>query len=153
MKFLTDRREIAQAINIDRLPVITIDITKPMDGYPDCYSGSKVLLATPCKRYPDMYSKCTVKMFGDEPGNAENHDKPWAYRKIVLTEGMVGIFAEFGMHDLRDMIEWSNCRYLTAGQRVVVFFDRGKDGFLRLMKVSDRVTSGYSTVATLEDID
>ena len=153
MKFLRDRREIAQAINIDRLPVITIDIRKPMDGYPDCYEGSKVLIATPNKRYPDSYSKCTVRMFGDEPGNAEHHDAPWGYKKIVLCEGMIGLFADFGLSDVREMVEWSNCRWLTAGQKVVVFFDKGDKGFLRVMKVSDRVTPGYTSVAYLEDID
>lgn len=153
MKFLTDRQEIARAINIDRIPVLTVDIRKPMDGYPDCYSGSKVLVATPCKRYPDSYSRCTVKMFGDEPGNAERHDTPWAYKKIVFSCPGTMLTADFGMRDVREMVEWSNCRMLHAGDQVVVFFDRGDKGYIRLMKVSDRVTSGYSTVATLEDID
>ena len=44
MKFLRDRKEIAKAINIERIPVITMNIRKCMDGYENCYEGSRINL-------------------------------------------------------------------------------------------------------------
>ena len=152
MKFLTDRKEIAQEININRTPVITFDIRFCMDGYENCYRGSKVQVATPSNRYPDMTARCTAEMFGDERGN-ECHDTPWMYKKIRLTEGGVCIKADFGMFDVLEMVDWSNTRTVKAGEKVIVMFRSQSWVSLRVMKVSDRVNAHCSTVATLEDIE
>ena len=152
MKFLTDRREIAEEMNIKRTPVITMDISKCMDGYDDCYKGSKVLVATPTKRYPDSTRRCTAKMFGDESGN-ENHDKPWTYKRIHLTCPGAFMSDSFGYHDVMEMVEWSNCRILQGGQEVLVVFDTGINCYIRKMKVSERVDGTCYTVAMLKDID
>ena len=136
--FLTDRREIAQAINIERLPVITMDITKPIGGdefYKGCYEGSKVVLAIPYPRYPDNEEWCKVKMFGDYEENKEWHDKPWMYGRISLQEKPVGIHSSFGLWDVREMVAFNNAVHVKNGDKVVVFFDGGDNGHLRLMKI------------------
>lgn len=153
MKFLTNRTEIAEAINVNRYPVLTIDCTKEMEGYADCYEGSKInLRGGRSKGYEDLLTRCTVKMFGDEPGN-ECHFAPWTYKRIILQGGIVGLHASFGLRDVLEDIEWSNARVAAGGDKVVVFFRAAKAGFLRLMKISDHIDPHCSTVATLVDID
>ena len=153
MKFLTNRTEIGKAININRYPVLTLDCTAPMKGFPDCYSGSKINLAGGhSKGYEDLLTRCTIKMYGDETGN-ETHDTPWMYKKIILSGGSVCLHATFGLEDVIEDIEWSNARVAKGGDKVLVFFKAPNGGCLRLMKISDRVNPHCSTVATLEDID
>ena len=152
MKFLTDRMKIAEAINIQKIPVLTVDISKCMNGYDDCYEGSKVrLIGGHSKGYEDLDTRCTVRMFGDEVGN-ECHDAPQFYKTIKLCGGMFGIHSGFGLSDVDEMVEWSNTKILRAGDRVIVFFRGDGVGYLRLMKVSDRIEPHCSTVAVLEDI-
>lgn len=152
MKFVNDRRELAQDINIKGVPVLTMDISECMKGYEHCYAGSKVRVVTPCKRYPDLYEKCTLKMYGDERGNTDFHDQPWLYQRIVLTCPGSFLSSDFSLHDAREMVEWSNTKMLREGDEVYVFFDRGDKGTFRKMRVG-KVNGGCSTVAVLEDID
>ncbi len=153
MRFLKDRREIAKAINIDRIPVLTVDIDNPMRGFPDCFSGSKVLVyGGYSKGHENLATRCTVKMFGDEPGN-ECHEKPWMYKSIILSGECVCLHNDFRMQDLLEDVEWSNARTIKAGDTVIVFFKTVCQGCLRVMKVSDRINPHCSTVATLVDVD
>lgn len=153
MKFLRTRYEIADAINIKRYPVLTIDVRKPMDGYPDCYAGSKINVAGGhSKGHEDLLTRCTVKMFGDEPGN-DCHDTPWMYKTIILSTGCTCLHNDFCLGDVLEDIEWSNARIVNAGDIVAVFFRSEHGAFLRLMKVSDRINPYCSTATTLVDID
>lgn len=135
IKFLTDRQEIAKAINIDRIPVITVKLYEPLQGFDYAYGGYKVLVVSPTKGYPDRKLRCTVHMYGDEL-NKGLHDTPQCYRTIHLSEGMVGIAASFGLNDIREMIEWNQAPLLQLGQEVIVFFDGRRTGWLRRMKVN-----------------
>ena len=153
MKYLRSRTEIADAINIKRYPVLTIDLREPLKGYPNCYAGSKVNVAGGHSgRYTDLLTRCTIEMFGDEPGNG-CHDEPWRYQKIILTGSCVSLHASFTMDDVLSDIEWSNARTVKPGDTVVVFFRTDATGYLRLMKVSDHINPHCQTVATLIDID
>ena len=153
MKFITNRQEVAKKINLDNIPVLTIDISKCMNGYDNCYEGSKVrLLGGHSSGYEDLTTECTVKMYGDEEGN-ECHAMPWTYKKIVLTTGCVCIKSSFGLSDVDRMVEWSNTKILKANDTVLVYF-RGEDmGFLREMKVGAKINPHCSTAAVLVDVD
>lgn len=157
MKFLQDRKEIANEINIKRTPVITIDISKPINNdsfYEGCYEGSKIQIATPSTNYPDMTARCKVAMYGDEEGN-ENHDTPWYYKKIVLNQEATCLHNSFGRRDVLEMVEWSNTRTVKAGDEILVIFDDPTDGLMiiRKMRISQRIDRFCSTVATLEDVE
>lgn len=153
MKFLRERTEIAKKINIEKIPVLTIDITKCMNGYDNCYEGSKVrLIGGHSKGYEDLTTDCTVKMYGDEEGN-ECHDTPWLYERLVLTGGCVCLKSSFGLSDVDEMVEWSNTKILKANDPVIVYFRGNGVGFLREMKVGGRINPHCSTVAMLVDVD
>ena len=153
MKFITNRQEIAQKINIEKIPVLTVDISKSMNGYNDCYEGSKArLIGGHSKGYEDLTTDCTVKMYGDEEGN-ECHSTPWMYKKIVLTAGCVCLKSGFGLSDVDQMVEWSNTKVLKANDPVIVYFRGSGVGFLREMKVGSRINPHCSTAAVLVDVD
>lgn len=157
MKLLQDIKEIANEINIKRTPVITIDISRPINNdsfYEGCYEGSKIQIATPSANYPEMTARCKVAMYGDEEGN-ENHDMPWMYKKIVLTQEATCLHNSFGRRDVLEMVEWSNTRTVKAGDEILVIFDDPTDGLMiiRKMRISQRIDRFCSTVATLEDVE
>ena len=152
MKFITDRHEIAEAINIKRTPVIRINIKDCMQGYENCYEGSRLLLSTPSKRYPDSYKKCTVKMYGDN-GNEDKHDAPWTYTRIGLYPEMSCLTDSFGYSDVIEMAKWSEARCVKGGDEVLVIFDRGDVCFIRRMRIGNRVDPFVYPSAILHDID
>lgn len=153
MKFLSDRTEIAKAINIDRIPVITMDISKCMDGYENCYEGSKINLeGAHSGRYADLLTHCTAMMFGDEEGN-NAHFAPWTYARIHLRPRCSCLHADFGLRDVDEMVEWSHAPLAKAEDKVIVFFRGEGKGFLRMMKIPNRIDPFCSTACILEDID
>ena len=157
-KFLNDRQEIAKAINIDHMPVVVFDLTKPME-YDNCYEGSKVSITGAHKgRYADLTSNCTAHLWGDKESE-EVHPYPWLYKKVYLNCWGFGISSSFSLRDVEEMIEWNLAPRMTAGDKVVVFFKamnpitKKITGYLRLMKVSEHLDPYCSTVATLEDVE
>ena len=149
MKFITDRKELAKEMNIKRTPVLTINITKCMDGYDNCYSGSDIEIQHP--RANDLFCRCTVKMFSDGP-NEDLHDTPWLYKSIALYEGVVCIDSSFGLSDVREMAHWNNVRRAKEGDEVLVFFDGGATGWVRKMKIGP-VSANVFPLARLVDVE
>jgi len=140
MKYLTDRTEIAMAMNFGKYPVIRIDRETPKDGYNDFYEGDQIKVLTPKPGYPDSY----------------------ATGKIYYSEGKYGVMtdasclhASFGYADVLEMIENAQAPVVKAGQEVVLIEDypERRTCCVRIMKVSDRVDSHVYPCATLEDVD
>ena len=153
MKWLTDRKEIAKAINIDRLPVITMNIAKCMDGFEDCYEGSRIALeGAHSGRYADLLTYCTARMYGDEKGN-ERHDAPWTYKRIHLTPRTSYLTSDFSLRDIDEMVMWRNAPLAKANDKVIVYFRGEKNGYLRVMKIGARIEPFCTTAVMLEDID
>lgn len=153
MKWLTDRKEIAKAINIDRIPVITMDISKCMEGYENCYKGSRINLEGAHKgKYADLLTHCTASMYGDEKGN-ERHDAPWTYARIHLSPRTACLHDSFSLHDVDEMVDWSNAPKAKANDLVIVYFRGENNGYLRLMKIGSRIDPFCTTAVMLEDID
>lgn len=152
MKFLTDRHEIAEAINIKRTPVITINVKECINGYENCYAGSRLLVSTPSKRYPDHYTRCTVKMYGDGV-NEDKHATPWLYNRIGLYPESACLTDSFGYRDVIEMAEWSEARCVKGGDEVLVVFDCGNVCYIRKMRIGKRVDGFVYPSALLHDID
>lgn len=145
MTFLTERREIAKAINIDQIPVLTMDIEHEMLGYEHCYQGSKAVVDD-----GKLGIRCTLEMFGDQE-NEEYHNFPHMYRRIVLMPETICLDNSFGKHDAEEMIEWRQAMRIKEGQKVIVYFSKGDEAMLRLMKVGKCKEFVYPT-AVLEDV-
>ena len=128
--FLTDRKEIARAINIEKIPTIRIDISKEMDGYPDCYEGDRVVIV----HNDGDETRCTAKMFSDG-ANEKLHAIPFMYEEISLMPDSVFLSSSFGYRDVQKMYEWSKAIRVRENSDVIIFFDNGSTGYLRKMKV------------------
>ena len=128
--FLTERKEIARAINIEKIPTIRIDISKEMDGYENCYAGDRVVVV----HKDGDETRCTAKMFSDG-ANEKLHAVPFMYEEISLMPNSVFLSSSFGYHDVKEMYEWSKAIRVHEDEEVIIFFDNGYTGYLRKMKV------------------
>ena len=151
MKFITDRREIGTLLNIRRIPVVRINIGKPIDNdaLKDCYKGDKIIVND-----GKFNLECTVEMFGDEKGN-ENHKQPWTYKKIFLEQGALVISNSFTYTDAMKIAEWNRCPIVYKNDEIIVIFydDDKKFCVIRHMKVDNRIDRNCYTVTELKDID
>ena len=153
MKFLRDRKEIAKAINIDQIPVITMDISKCMDGYDNCYEGSRINLEGAHRgKYADLLTHCTARMYGDEKGN-ECHDEPWMYKTIDLCPRTCCLHDSFSLRDVDEMVDWSHAPKAKANDLVIVYFRAQNEGYIRLMRIGSHIDPFCITATTLEDVE
>lgn len=105
MKYLTDRQQIAVAMNFGKYPVLHIDRETPKEGYKDYFVGDQVKVLTPRVGYPDMY--CTGKLY-------------WEYGRYgVLTDGTVlsGSFGYSGRHGNAEECPGSGYQSWAEGNR------------------------------------
>lgn len=149
MKFLTERTEIAKAINLSGDAVVRINIGECMKGYDNCYAGDKIKV-----RVDDMYIECTVKMYSDGDGNKDKWETPYLYKTIELMPETIGISNRFGYSDVMEMSEWNRVPTVNPGDAItVVFYDKNnKVCVVRKMRIGKATKFVYPT-AILEDID
>lgn len=126
MIYLTDREEIAQAMNFGKYPVIRIDVETPVrDGV---LQGDMVKVAAPNARYPDNYIRGRVMKYDDDE------------RYAIMPEN-VSLKSDFGYFDVIERLGWAQAPMLHAGETVVVVEDAPKRQMcmVRMMRVSDSV--------------
>ena len=123
MQFMTKKQDIATAINIDKIPVITINIKKCIDGMKGSYEGDDVVFGG-YRQYVAMYAD-------------ENKDEiePILYKKIACREYGCGISSDLGYEDVMKMIHWQRAPRINPGDDVIIVFDRGDKCWLRKMTV------------------
>lgn len=146
MRFLTDRHEIAKAINFGKYPVLTLNReNRPFaDIAPDSdfAKGCRVRVAWDHKdsRYEGMTTN----------GNIYIEDG-----RIAISNDSTMIKASFGYSDIMEMANEANTPIVHRGQEVVVIeeWPSKKECRVRMMKVSDRIDIHCSTVARLEDLE
>ena len=146
MKFLTDRTEIAKAMNFGKYPVLYIDRdNRPYDSpenRSDYCKGSKCRLEWEHKdpRYADMTARCELY---------------YSEGRYHLSQGAACLSADFGRRDVLEMVEWARVPVIRCGQTVIVVedFTMQKIVRVRMMKISDHKDLNCSTVTSLVDIE
>ncbi len=146
MKYLTDRTKIAEAINFQQYPVLSIDHeNRPYADYHpdnDYAIGCRVRVSWSHKdpRYANMTTRGALYI--------ENG------RLAISGEGAM-LKASFGYTDVMNMVAEANTPIVHKGQTVVVVeqWSSQKKCTVRMMKISDRIDIHSMTVATLEDLD
>lgn len=141
MKILTDRQEIAQAMNFGKYPVIRIDIETPKAGWDNVFEGDLVRVESLSKRYPGSYIRGRVMKY-QEDGD----------RYAIMPEN-VCLKASFGYSDVVRMLGYAQSPMLHAGETVIVIEDAPKQraARVRLMKVSESVRDFVYPTCYLED--
>lgn len=141
MKILTERTEIAKAMNFGKYPILRINMEDHagFDTTEYCV-GEKVRVAYESRRYGEMYTRGEIYI---EKG------------KVAISGNATCIHSDFGYSDVMEMAEWSNTPIVRAGQEVVVvhYYPSSKICIVRMMRVGDRVDPHCMTVAVLEEIE
>ena len=147
VEYLTDRSEIALALNFGDYPVLMIDHDKPV------YEGS-----TFCQG-----SKVCVKYTPNSVYLRLGYDKPLRTRgEIYYSDGRLGISsngallkADFGYQDVIDSVEWAQAVTVEPGQTVVVVeqWSSRRECTVRKMKVPERIDPHCQTVCLLMEIE
>lgn len=146
MKYLTDRTEIAEAMNFGKHPVLYIDLeNRPAKSYApdsDFCVGCDVKVAWDAvnPRYAGMYSRGHIYMENGEFGISGN-------------PGCLS--ASFGREDVLDHYHWANTPLVHKGQTVILVIDQPSLHQCRVavMKVADRINIHCMTVARLIELN
>ena len=158
MRFVTERKEIAQVLNFGKYPVIMFDLSKPKDGWESVYEGSRVRIDEE-REYGNapMFRDCRAMIYVDNygkgvPNTVENRlmaGVELAYYGCFISDG-------FGPYDVIEMAEKAQAPVVKAGQSVAIVYywtdaKNARYAAVRIMKVPDHV-GRYSSV-TLEDVE
>lgn len=143
MKCLIDRKEIAQAMNFGKYPVVRIDIETPKAGWDGVFEGDLVRVESPSKRYPGSYIRGRLMKY-PEDGN-----------RYTIMPDTVCLHSDFGYGDVIEMLGYAQAPMLHAGETVVVIEDAPKQraARVRIMKVSDTVRDFVYPTCYLEDVE
>lgn len=142
MKYLTDRHEIAMAMNFGKHPVLYIN----MDAHK--YEGS------------DLRIGCDVRVHWDSP--EREYKDMYSTGHLYYCDGRFSIsnygtclHEDFGRGDVIKMYEQANTPMIHMGDTVVVVMDYPKQHLCKvaLMKMPNRINRFCSTIATLEEIN
>ncbi len=144
MKYLTERREIGEAMNFGKYPVLRLNLSnRPAQSYaPDS----------------DFCLGDRVRVSWDKPG----YEGMTTRGKVYFSDGRYAISQEcailkntFTRNDIIEDYEWSRTPLVHAGQEVVLIIDNPdrKKCEVALMKVSEHIDIHCSTVARLVDVD
>lgn len=142
MKYLTERTEIAKAMNFGKYPVLYIDMDDKKNEVSDYVRGCAVRVhwdsADP--QYKDMYST----------GNLYYCDG-----KFAISNDATYLHSDFGRGDVIAMYRQANTPMLHMGDTVVMVMDFSKQRMRKvaLMKMPKRISKFCQTLATLEEIE
>lgn len=141
MKYLTDRYEIARALNFGKYPVLHIDLETSKKGYEGLYEGDLCKVLSPSQRYPDSY----------EIGNLIYCDDD---KKFEITAYGSCLKAGFGYHDVIEDMQVAQAPVVSGEQVVIVICDYpiAQRCKVRVMKTS-KVSRFVTPCVTLTDVD
>lgn len=142
MKYLTERTEIAKAMNFGKYPVLYIDMdAKKYEGSDYC-QGCRVRVhwGSQTERYKDMYST----------GNLYYCDG-----KFAISNDATCLSADFGRGDVIGMYQQANTPMIHKGDTVVIVMDFSKQKMCKvaLMKMPDRIDKFCQTLAVLKEME
>lgn len=138
--YLTDRQEIAKAMNFWKYPVLRINMEKPDRGYDGYFVGDKVEVITPSEKYP---------------GSRERGNLYFCDGKFAISSEGACLHADFGYSDVIENLEWAQAPKLKAGQTVVIIEDwpNAKRCRVHMMQLPERIDKFTTPCCTLEEIE
>lgn len=149
MKMISERTEIAKALNFGKYPVLEINLDnveeyKKNDGTTERYCvGCDVKVEYQTKRYGAMHTHGHIFFDCFDNDNALEH--------MEISASGSCLKSDFGYSDIMKDLHWANVPTVKAGQEVVVVVrsEKSKMALVILYKVSDRVDPHCMTCATL----
>lgn len=109
MKFLKTKQEISQAINLDKYPVLTMDIANvvEMSGKIVGFTGSKVRTNKRIFNGIPLFDRCELHWFEDS-------------KTFTLSEQSVCVSSRYSYYDLIIDVEYANAPIVDKNQKVVI---------------------------------
>lgn len=142
MKYLTERTEIAKAMNFGKHPCLYINMEDTKYEDSDYCRGCRVRVHwdSTDPRYKDMYSTGTLYHIDG---------------KLKISGDATCLHADFGRSDVIGMYHQANTPMIHKGDTVVVVQDWPKQRMckVRMMKMPNRIDKFCQTLAVLEDIE
>ena len=113
MKTLTDRQEIAKAINLGKYPVLYLDLAKDeLKGYEGCYQGQRCKFRNEWNGQT-FFGHGNLSYWGDS-------------KELTITNDSVCLQSRFSFYDLKEMVENANATEVAGEQEVVVVIMNSK---------------------------
>lgn len=142
MKTITNRTEIAKALNFGKYPVLVIDKANTITlGDEVCgYRGSKVRVAWNYQG-ETYYSQCELNWYGDT-------------KKLSITQGCVCISNSFGSSDILEMVEYANAPILDRDMEFVLIVKDSRSGSVAypiLMRTSNYKNLNCTSVLVIDE--
>ena len=140
MKYLTERTEIAKAINGRKLPVVTVDLTKA-DEYGIVSEPVVIDNGTFDDGFPYMIHS-EIRCYSDA-------------KKFTFSSGGFGIHSGFGYSDVMEMMEYRNAPIIKADSDVILVIKNSKERhcYIVVLHTSKKISEFCSTPLTFEDND
>lgn len=141
MVILTDRQEIASAMNFGKYPVIRIDMETPKRGYEGLFYGDRVEVMTPTADYPYSRENGNLIYTADD-------------ERFSITANSMCLHADFGYSDVIEELKWAQAPKLHAGDVVVVIEDYpiGRYCVVHMMKVPEHIAKFTTPCCKLEEL-
>ena len=146
MRYLTDKKEIAAALNFGKYPVLTINrennpyaVNRPDSDYA---IGCRVRVA---------WDKADPKYAGMTTHGHLYYENG----RLAISKDASIMTNSFGYEDVMEMVAEANTPVVHKGQEVVVVEEWAskRECAVRIMKVSNKIDTLCQTVATLQDIE
>lgn len=141
MKFITERKELAQAINFGRYPVLYIDLADA-DDYG--LKGCRVRIDAGTFRSGDPYIiDAILRVYSDE-------------KKLTTASYGSCLHADFSYHDYKEMVDNAFSPLIHQDEDVVIAVYHSLEHICCaaiLVHTASRVNPGCSEPLTFEDVD
>jgi hypothetical protein len=133
MKMLTDRKEIAQALNFGKYPVLTWDL--------DENKGSKARVTKVSTRYGLMHYNCKLQKDYEKQGDGI----------FYLSKNATMLKGSYGVEDYLEDAEYANAPIIESNQEVAIFIHSKKCRVSMVLIVkAGKVSTDYSTATKFE---
>lgn len=144
MKVIKERKELAQAINFGRHPVVKI-VCKPRNGYNDIIDGGRVKVITgKMSNGGDCIEVADITIFRDLYGDGRKH--------VNIGSAGMGITASFCVADLVRMADNANLPIIEKSDEVVFVLVNEEATAAAVVMAEVQMTIKYcQTSAKLED--
>lgn len=140
MKYLTEREQIATAMNFGKYPVLYIDLDdRKFDGS-DYAKGFPVKVAWDRPAYPGMTTRGELYIENGRYG---------------IGNDAACLHKDFGRSDIIEDARWAMVQTIHTGQAVILIEDhtKTKECGVRVMKVADKLDVHCSTCTYLVDVE
>ncbi len=140
-KYLTDRHEIARAMNFGEYPVVRINLETPQPGWDDAFVGDRVMVYNGPERKDAI--RCTIHKFSDEPN------------RYTLMPDTICLQQEFGYNDVSEMCSWAQAPMIYPGKELVVIEDypNARRCKVHMMRVSKCAGKFVYPTCYLEEVE